>query len=173
MDALDKLLKKKDFQDISIQEISDEANLTRATFYLHYPEKDALLQAMTAVRFGEALRKRLDSSPDCAGGIRTIALGVCEYLSKATGCPSGLSKMSLERSVIPVIEGILHDGVLKFHPAAGVDLKIFATTVAWAIFGAATHWAKTPDRMPVEQMADVIDSLVNPLWQSITSAPSH
>lgn len=173
MDALGKVLKKKDFNDISIQEIADEANLTRATFYLHYPDKDALLQAMTAVRFGESLRKRLDSSPDCAGGLRTIALGVCEYLARATGCPSSLSKMSLERSVIPVIEGIIHDGLMKFHVEANVDPEIFATIVAWAIFGAATRWAKTPNRMPAEQMAEVIDALVNPLLQSFTSAPSH
>ncbi|AFL86531.1 transcriptional regulator [Terriglobus roseus DSM 18391] len=173
MDALGKVLRKKDFNDISIQEIADEANLTRATFYLHYPDKDALLQAMTAVRFGESLRKRLDSSPDCAGGLRTIALGVCEYLSRATSCPSSLSKMSLERSVIPVIEGIIHDGLRKFHMASGIDPEIFATTVAWAIFGAATRWAKTPDRIPAEQMADIIDSLVNPLWQSITAGRAH
>lgn len=173
MDALCKILKKKDFDDISIQEISDEANLTRATFYLHYPDKAALLQAMTAVRFGESLRKRLDASTDCGGGLRTIALGVCEYLSKATGCPSSLSRMPLERSVIPVIEEILRDGAGKFHLAAAVDPNILATTVAWAIFGAASRWAQTPDRMPAEQMADVIDSLVNPLWQSVTSRRSR
>lgn len=167
MDALGKVLTKKDFQEISIQEIADEANLTRATFYLHYPDKDALLQAMTAVRFGESLRQRLDSSPNCGGGLRTIALGVCEYLSRATGCPSGLSRMSLERSVIPVLEGILQDGVKKFNLAGGVDPEILSAIVAWAIFGAATHWALTPNRMPAEQMADVIDSLVSPLCRAL------
>ena len=47
MDALARLLIKKEFEDISIQEIADEATLNRATFYLHYPDKNALLQAMT------------------------------------------------------------------------------------------------------------------------------
>jgi AcrR family transcriptional regulator len=37
-------LKKKDFEDISVQEITDDATLNRATFYLHYPDKSALLQ---------------------------------------------------------------------------------------------------------------------------------
>ena len=45
MEALAKLLTKKEFDDISIQEIADEATLNRATFYLHYPDKNALLQA--------------------------------------------------------------------------------------------------------------------------------
>ncbi len=44
MDALVSLLHRKDFDDISVQEIADEATLNRATFYLHYPDKNALLQ---------------------------------------------------------------------------------------------------------------------------------
>ena len=48
MDALVRLLTQKEFEDISIQEIADEATLNRATFYLHYPDKNALLQAMTS-----------------------------------------------------------------------------------------------------------------------------
>ena len=35
MDALAKLLMKKEFEDVSVQEIADEATLNRATFYLH------------------------------------------------------------------------------------------------------------------------------------------
>src|SRR5258707_486426 len=51
MDSLAKLLRKKEFEDISVQEIADDATLNRATFYLHYPDKNALLQAMTESRF--------------------------------------------------------------------------------------------------------------------------
>ncbi|HVR22114.1 MAG TPA: TetR/AcrR family transcriptional regulator [Candidatus Polarisedimenticolia bacterium] len=40
MDSLAKLLIKKAFEDISIHEITDEATLNRATFYLHYPDKN-------------------------------------------------------------------------------------------------------------------------------------
>ena len=40
MDALARLLMKKEFEDISVQEIADEATLNRATFYLHYPRQE-------------------------------------------------------------------------------------------------------------------------------------
>src|SRR5437016_3231665 len=46
MDSLGRLLKKKELEDISGQEIADDATLSRATCYLHYPYKNALLQAM-------------------------------------------------------------------------------------------------------------------------------
>ena len=40
MEALARLLTKKEFEDVSVQEIADEATLNRATFYLrtrHFP----------------------------------------------------------------------------------------------------------------------------------------
>ena len=58
MDAMASLLKRKDFSEISIQDIAEESTLNRATFYLHYPDKKALLQALTAVRFQELARPR-------------------------------------------------------------------------------------------------------------------
>src|SRR6201996_2186683 len=74
MESLAKLLNKKEFNDISIQEIADEATLNRATFYLHYPDKNALLQAMTAARFRELIARRGLSFSNCDGALRAIAL---------------------------------------------------------------------------------------------------
>ncbi|MCX6082505.1 MAG: TetR/AcrR family transcriptional regulator [Chloroflexi bacterium] len=41
--ALLMLIKEKDFDFISVEEITDRANLGRATFYLHYKDKEDLL----------------------------------------------------------------------------------------------------------------------------------
>ena len=163
VEALGKLLKKRDFNELSIQEIVDEADLTRATFYLHYPDKAALLEAMSTERFGEMLRKRGITSGTGAGALYAIALGVCDYLAKALGCPSSLSKMPQDRFVIPVLEALFREKADSYTLMAGVDLDTFATTLAWAIFGAASRWAQTKDRRPAEQMAKTIESLVRPL----------
>src|SRR5277367_5790173 len=90
MESLARLLNKKEFEDISVQEIADEATLNRATFYLHYPDKSALLQAMTDVRFRDLMERRSISFTDCDGALRAIALGVCDYLAESTGCPTRL-----------------------------------------------------------------------------------
>src|ERR1700746_3436001 len=76
MDSLAKLLIKKAFEDISIQEIADEAKLNRATFYLHYPDKNALLQAMTESRFRDLIERRSITFSDSNGARRASALGV-------------------------------------------------------------------------------------------------
>jgi AcrR family transcriptional regulator len=166
MDSLARLLNQKEFDDISIQEIADEATLNRATFYLHYPDKNALLQAMTAARFSELITRRGLSFSDCDGALRAIALGVCDFLADSTGCPSQLAKMPLERSIIPVVEGMFREGGGKHEIRPGMDPELLATAAAWAIFGAARRWYQAPDRIPAEEMAAKIEAMVKPIFLS-------
>jgi AcrR family transcriptional regulator len=164
MESLVRLLNHKDFEDISIQEIADEATLNRATFYLHYPDKNALLQAMTATRFRDLIARRGLSFTDCDGALRAIALGVCDYLAETAGCPSQLAKMPLEGSIIPAVEGMFQEGAEKHTMTPGTDPNLLATTAAWAIFGAARRWHQTPGRIPAEEMAAKIEAMVKPIF---------
>ncbi len=169
MDALIRLLTQKEFEDISIQEIADEATLNRATFYLHYPDKNALLQAMTAARFRDLIARRGLSFTDCDRALRAIALGVCDYLADTTGCPSQLTKMPLEGSIIPVVEGIFQEGTASHGMTPSIETEMLATTAAWAIYGAARRWLETPNRLPVEEMAAKIEAMVKPIFLSGSS----
>jgi AcrR family transcriptional regulator len=164
MEALLRLLTRKEFDDISIQEIADEATLNRATFYLHYPDKNALLQAMTAARFRALIARRGLSFSDCDGALRAIALGVCDYLAETAGCPSQLAKMPLEGSIIPVVEDMFQEGAANHAMAPGTDPNLLSTTAAWAIFGAARRWHQTPDRIPAEEMAAKIEAMVKQIF---------
>ena len=163
MDALVKLLTKKEFEDISVQEIADEATLNRATFYLHYPDKNALLQAMTGIRFRDLIGRRGITFNNCTGALRAIALGVCDYLAESTSCPSQLARIPLEGSIIPVVEDMFKEGLALHGTAPGVDGALRATTAAWAVFGAARRWFQTPNRIPAEEMAARIETIVSPV----------
>src|SRR5579859_4828621 len=163
MDSLAKLLINKAFEDISIQEIADEATLNRATFYLHYPDKNALLQSMTEARFRDLIQRRAITFTDCNGALRAIALGVCDYLAENTGCPTQLSRMALEGSIIPLVEDMFKEGLAHHGMAPGADASLLATTAAWAVFGAARRWFQTPNRIPAEEMATRIETIVSPV----------
>jgi AcrR family transcriptional regulator len=166
MESLAKLLTKKKFEDISVQEIADEATLNRATFYLHYPDKAALLQAMTEARFRDLIVRRGISFTNCDGALRAIALGVCDYLAESTNCPDQLVRIPLEGSIIPVVEGMFQDGLARHGMAPGVDAALLATTAAWAVFGGARRWFQTPDRIPAEEMAAKIETMVKSVFLS-------
>jgi len=154
---------KKEFEDISVQEIADEATLNRATFYLHYPDKNALLQAMTESRFRDLLERRAITFTDCKGALRAIALGVCDYLAETTGCPRQLAGIPLEGSIIQVVEDMFGEGLAHHGMTSGADAALLATTAAWAVFGAARRWFQIPNRIPAEEMAARIETMVSPV----------
>jgi AcrR family transcriptional regulator len=163
MEALARLLMKKELEDVSVQEIADEATLNRATFYLHYADKNALLHAMTESRFRDLIERRAITFTDCHGALRAIALGVCDYLAESTGCPSQLARMSLEGSIIPVVEDMFKEGLAHHEIGPDADAALLATTAAWAVFGAARRWFQTPNRIPAEEMAARIETMVSPI----------
>ncbi len=56
-EALLKLIVQKDYDAITIQDITDTADLNRATFYLHYGTKEELLVATLEARFDELVER--------------------------------------------------------------------------------------------------------------------
>ena len=56
-----RLLKKKSFSKITVQEIIDEADIGRTTFYSHFETKDDLLKAMCSSIFDHVLSEHLET----------------------------------------------------------------------------------------------------------------
>jgi AcrR family transcriptional regulator len=52
-DAVLALAEQTDFPDISVQDIVAEAGLNRSTFYLHYPDKESLIEETLAMLLEE------------------------------------------------------------------------------------------------------------------------
>ncbi|MBQ2147196.1 MAG: TetR/AcrR family transcriptional regulator, partial [Firmicutes bacterium] len=48
------LMQEKKFKDISARDITESADLNRGTFYLHYPDTQALLESIEDDLLGEA-----------------------------------------------------------------------------------------------------------------------
>src|SRR3984885_7460108 len=80
--ALEKLLKEKDFEKISVQDIADTATVNRVTFYDHFPDKFALLECVVGSRFNELLAKReVKFDGTCSSALTGIVLAVGDYLA--------------------------------------------------------------------------------------------
>src|SRR5262249_18594262 len=107
--ALFNLLQTKDFDSISVQDITDAATVNRATFYDHYPDKFALLNCMVGVRFHELLAERqVRFDGGCSSALKAIVLAVCDYLAGIHG-PEGTRRLEphMESAIIAVVRGML------------------------------------------------------------------
>jgi len=165
--ALEKLLETQEFEKISVQDIADAATVNRATFYDHYSDKFALLECLVGTRFHELLERRgVRFDGGCASALKAMVLGVCDYLAGVPGLECERQRQMephMESAVIAVVRRMLLDGLEKHPPASGVSAEMMATTLSWAIFGAAKEWVRTPKRVPSEEIVETVVGLVGPM----------
>jgi AcrR family transcriptional regulator len=164
--ALAKLLEQKEFEKISVHDITDVATVNRATFYAHYPDKFALLECLVAGQFNALLAERgVRFDGTCASAIRGIILGVGDFLAQTPRMECERRRQMephLESAVVAVVGRMLLDG-LKQHPASEPSPEMRAAAASWAIYGAARQWVHTPDRTSSEAMAETVLNLIAPM----------
>src|SRR5271156_6809181 len=86
--AFQDLLAEKAFDLISVQDITERSTLNRATFYDHFTDKFALLEAMIGERFSMLIETRLAGSKEaCEASLRQLILAACDFLAEiSSGC---------------------------------------------------------------------------------------
>jgi AcrR family transcriptional regulator len=168
-ESLLKLMQNKSFDSISVQDITDAATVNRATFYDHYTDKYALLDAMVAGGFHKLLGERkVNYDGSCATAAGPIVRATCDYLCLIHSSQDACKKQTafeplIEAAIISAIRRVLVAGVPQTASTSGYEPEMIATTASWAIFGAAKQWFNTPNRPAAETIVPIILRLVVPI----------
>jgi AcrR family transcriptional regulator len=173
--ALQALLREKDFEKISVQDIAEKAMLNRVTFYDHYPDKFVLLESLVHERFESLIAKHGLRFDVCEGAIKRVALIVCDFISDI-GFDGTKKRRQLEihvqMAVIATIRQLIVEGSKRYDAARATllgdrTLELIATSAAWAICGATNEWARASDRGSADDVADEIEAIVAPMFSAL------
>lgn len=169
--ALRELMQARSFDEISVQDITDAATVNRATFYDHYADKFALLDAMVGGGFHKLLHERnVSFDGTCPSAAASIILATCDYLTESHGNGSDCTQQNafeplMEAAMTAAIRRVLIRGMSKDSESTGLG-EMVATTASWAIYGAVKEWFYTPGHVPAEEIVSRILLLVMPVLEA-------
>jgi AcrR family transcriptional regulator len=158
------LFGEKEFEAITIQDITQKAEINRATFYAHYPDKFALLEISIHYIFRQELEKRtLNACRYSLQNLHALIVTVCEFIANANShCKISSSQFEIliEKQVRNQIQDLLEMWMKQVDTT--IDLKMAATAASWVIYGLALQWNHDKNHSPVETYADQILPLIFP-----------
>lgn len=157
------VLREKGFAAMTIQDITDRANVNRGTFYKHFTDKYMLLDKIVRDNFNKMLANALPSMPEWNRKnlhilIRTV-LDCFEvkyqHQAPSSRFPATLLEQTIHEELTKYLfKWIESDGSKELESVPQLEGK--SRVISWAIFGPAIQWSQKPITIPVDQMANVI-----------------
>ena len=154
--SFSELLAEKSFESISVQDVTDKAEINRATFYKHFVDKYKLLDYWISQMFRQEIDKRmLNACHYTPENLRNLILAVCEFLSHLHG-DCAQPHLQFEALIESQIKKQIYDLLTVWlqQSKARISTEIPATVATWAIYGLASHWSHSKKRPALERFVD-------------------
>jgi AcrR family transcriptional regulator len=179
--AFAELLSEREFHSITVNDITERAEVNRATFYLHFDDKYALLSYSVREALQQLLNKRLpDADTLTLTNLRLLAVTVCEFMGQFFGhCRPGMrndEQMLVTMQVQDYIQEILvawitkTQGGLSLRPQAAEQAAI---PLGWIIFGTVFESVRLQRKQTPEQVADQMLVFLEPSLQAYLTDLVH
>ncbi|GGI12701.1 TetR/AcrR family transcriptional regulator [Gottfriedia solisilvae] len=163
IEAFLRLTTKKDFKEITIKDITDEATVNRATFYSHFLDKYDLMDAGIIEDIIENVVKNLSQYDQLnEESIINIFVTLTKFHTDLatqfdTQCRRSYASFSsiIEQKLKKELEKVFYSLFLKQQSKLDLkDLKIGAAVIGWGIYGASVDW-KDNSSLSAEQYINI------------------
>jgi len=156
------LLAEKGFAATTVQDITERAEVNRATFYAHFPDKFALLEASIRQSFRQEMEKHtLSACHYTEENLRALIVTVCEFVAQSNQhCTATENQFEalVETQVKQQIQELLELWLEK--TGAQLDTKTAAIAASWALYGLAWQWSHDKNHASAEDYAGKILPLI-------------
>ncbi|MGK5693445.1 TetR/AcrR family transcriptional regulator [Streptomyces sp. URMC 128] len=162
------LAAERDVESLTIADIAERATVNRATVYLHYRDRDALLLDAMEEEVGRLARAAAQCPLTRAAGrapkelvdlFRHVEANDTLY-QRMLG-PSGAARfINRLRELLAHEVAVQLSGPDADAPAADPSLELRAHYLAGAFVGVFTHWVSMPDRPSAAQAAREVWALL-------------
>jgi AcrR family transcriptional regulator len=156
LQSFESLIAEKGFETISVQDVTDKAQVNRATFYAHFSDKYALLDYSISQKFMQEIEKRmLNTCHYTHDNLRNLILAVCDFLFHLhSDCaqPHQQFESLVEGTIKKQIFNLLSHWLEQTQPK--VPTEIPATVATWAIYGLASLYSHSKKRPALDQFVD-------------------
>jgi AcrR family transcriptional regulator len=153
-DALKSLLAEKSFESTSVQDIAERATINRATFYAHFPDKFALLDAIIRDDVAAKLSEGDPlSAPDTRELLEAVGKNVFGFVGQHRAC-------KIDRDFEPQFETAIEVQLAEFLQPSFDHCT--ALLIASALVGAAMSWRhQAPKMNPDPIVNNIVGILVH------------
>lgn len=154
-ESLLELMKRKTFADISVRDVTDAADMNRATFYLHYAGTAELLQSVE-----EDLMEELQALVDAhmqetveVGSVAPVFEPVLDFAVENRETCTILFASSEASGFFQSIQQLVHENGAPlirawFHPADPRLADYLLNFLAWGFIGLLSEWFEKDMALP-------------------------
>jgi AcrR family transcriptional regulator len=166
-DALLRLIVERGYDMLTVQDITEAADIRRATFYMHYDDKDDLLVKVLREIF-DALVQQIEAQTvrDYLGGklqvesFRMMFTHVAEHAVLYRVILTGQGGASIAGAIRDYLAGHVLQALQSSGRQTAIPVEVLARYIAGAELSLISWWLEAGMPYPAEQMAAMAQSLI-------------
>lgn len=167
-ESLLELMKRKSFADISVRDVTDAADMNRATFYLHYSGTAELLQSVEEDLLAE-LQDLVDAHMQetvAVGSVAPVFEPVLDFAVEHRETCTILFASSEASGFFQSIQGLVHENGAPlvrtwFRPADPRLTDYLLNFLAWGFIGLLSEWFEKDMALPKSELLSAAQRLAD------------